>query len=461
MTSLRPHPNIGHQALFLYWFIATLLLTPFVWADNTPWVDAPRAKAQVLRGDAFAAMVEKVLPSVVSIEIKGPIHQHGPKDPPHPKRSNGSGLILSAQGHIITNQHVIHEATKIVAILNDGTRLNASIVNEDIPSDLALLQIEEPFPAIQPAPLGDSDKLRLGQWIIAIGNPFGLSQTVTAGIVSALGRKGVHPGKQFRYSNFIQTDASINKGNSGGPLVDSGGAIIGITTAMKSQGQGIAFAIPINMVKRLLPQMMQGKIEHAWLGVHYGKIPEKPALKSSDGAYILKVVKGGPADTGGIVTGDIVHSFDHHLLKTHEDLAWLVGTAGVGRAVPLVLLRDGKKIPLQITLAPNPDKDSHKDNTLETPGSREELSELWGLALTEPENIAVVVLSVREASPAEQAGLQVGDHIVQLGDKSIDSVDSFLRHLSGMRGVDVIEMEVKREGKRIYIPLTSSRKEPR
>jgi len=269
------------------------------------------------------------------------------------QRSLGSGVVVSRDGYILTNNHVVADADEILVTLSDKKKYEAQIIGRDPKTDLALIKIktENTIPA---ARLGDSDKLKVGDWVVAIGNPFGLGSTVTAGIVSAKGRViGAGP-----YDNFIQTDASINPGNSGGPLFNLNGEVIGINTAIVSQSGGnvgIGFAIPINMAKSVMPQLKErGKVIRGWLGVSIQlvtqEIKEKFGLKTEEGALIGEVTKGSPADKGGLKRGDVIINFDGKKIKTMNTLPSMVAETPVGKEIEILIIRKGKEKRLTITI---------------------------------------------------------------------------------------------------------------
>jgi serine protease Do len=272
------------------------------------------------------------------------------KDRDFKQKSLGSGFIIDKGGYILTNNHVVEKAEEIQVTLSDGKKFEAKIVGRDPKTDIALIRIEAGTP-LTPLPLGDSDQAEVGDWVLAIGSPFGLGNTVTAGIVSAKYRKiGTGP-----YDDFIQTDASINPGNSGGPLLNTKGEVIGINTAIFSQSGGsigIGFAIPINMAKDLLPQLKKGEVIRGWLGVRIqGVTPDladKFGLAEAKGALVSEVTEGGPADKAGIVRGDVIIAFDGKEVKTMADLPYIVGATPVGKTVKVEIIRKGENKTLKV-----------------------------------------------------------------------------------------------------------------
>jgi serine protease Do len=326
----------------------------------------------------FAELAERVKPAVVSIHAtnndrKGLASDEAP--PPespggglpfpmpfefrprrgvHPfitPRSAGSGFVISEDGYILTNSHVVEDADKIVVGFMDGTELEADLVGLDPNTDIALIRVysEKAFTAL---PLGDSDPVRPGDWVVAVGNPYGLSHTVTAGIVSAKHRRDILGG---RYDDFIQTDAAINPGNSGGPLVDLNGEVIGINTAIKPAANAISFTVPINIAKKILPQLRSaGRVTRGWLGVVIRDVPEElakaAALEHARGAWVQQVQIGGPAQSAGIERGDVILEFDGHVLEDRRHLSRVVGDTPVDKVVEVLILRDGEPMTVTITV---------------------------------------------------------------------------------------------------------------
>ena len=267
----------------------------------------------------------------------------------------GSGVIIDAQGHILTNLHVIKGADEITVRLHNKKELKGKVVGTDTKTDLAVIRIPT-AESVVPAPLGDSDRLNVGEWAIAIGSPFGLEQTVTVGVISATGRSevGIVP-----YENFIQTDASINPGNSGGPLLNFRGEIIGINTAIVSTGQGIGFAIPINVAQRVANQLIaKGKVVRGWLGVSLQPITPDLAkalgASGDKGTVIARVLPGSPAEKAGLAPNDLILRFENVVVEDLQHLQRLVLDAPVDRPVTLRIVRNGKETSVTVTIAEAP-----------------------------------------------------------------------------------------------------------
>ena len=317
---------------------------------------------------SFVATVKKVKPAVVNIFTAQIVHQgplfgwpgleklFGLPNRDRIQRSLGSGFIVDAQGYLLTNFHVVRNAHEILVQLEDGREVPAMPIGAEPGIDVALLHVDET--GLNPAALSDSDQLAVGEWVLAVGNPFGLSHTVTAGIVSAKGRSYKDLGiSQGGYQNFIQTDASINPGNSGGPLVNIAGEVVGMNTAVSSAGQGLGFAVPINMIKAILPQLKRsGRVVPSWLGIGIQELTPQlqGSLNAPPGVLVTEVYGGGPADVAGIVPGDVIVEFNGSAVKEASGLAWMTSTAGVGTEVMLKLFRKGNVLDLSVRVEQRP-----------------------------------------------------------------------------------------------------------
>ncbi len=321
---------------------------------------------------SFADVVASVRPAVVNIYTRKRVaangrfrqfSRHGMVPRKRLAESLGSGFIIDDEGHVLTNHHVVKDATEIGARLFDDRFFEATLVGSDPKTDVAVLRLEnaEELPVID---LGDSQKLRVGDWVVAVGNPLGLTSTVTAGITSAIGRRGIPVSEDMHYQDFIQTDASINPGNSGGPLVNTDGEVVGINTAISAQGQGIGFAIPINMALEILPQLKKtGHVERSWLGVYVEEVPravrrelDLPGVAGKDGgAIVTRVVPGGPAADAQLEPGDIILSIDGQSINDADQLAWLAANLGVGRTISVEYWRENQQRTTDLTMGALPD----------------------------------------------------------------------------------------------------------
>jgi serine protease Do len=353
---------------------------------------------------------------------------------PQPRRGVGSGFIIDKDGTILTNHHVVGDAEKIAVTLSDGKSYDAKVIGKDQKTDIAVIKIDagRELPAVT---LGDSDRLEVGEWVLAIGNPFGLDHTVTSGIVSAKGRQiGAGP-----YDNFIQTDASINPGNSGGPLLNLRGEVVGINTAIFSQSGGnigIGFAIPTNSVKDLLPQLKdKGRVVRGYLGTTVQKITPEIAdslgLKESGGALVADVVKGSPAEKAGIRTGDIIIEFDRKQIKDSTDLPPVVARVTPGNTVQLKVMREGKQVSLPITVGELKDNEivassQESDLGLTVQPVTPDIAQTLGLERAE----GLVVSSVKPGSAAEEAGLRSGDVITQVNRRPVKNLAEYNREIA-------------------------------
>jgi len=344
------------------------------------------------------------------------------------QKGAGSGFVIRKDGMVVTNNHVIDDAKDITVVFGDGRELSATVVGRDPKTDLAVLKVEGKGD-LPVARLGDSDGLDVGDWVVAIGNPFGLSNTVTAGIVSAKGRAiGAGP-----YDDFIQTDAPINPGNSGGPLFNEAGEVVGINTMIFSQGGGnigIGFAIPINLAKKLIPELEdKGHVTRGWLGVSIQKLTpelgESLGVTDGHGALVAQVTDGSPAATAGIEPGDVITTFDGKTVKDSAALPTLVAGSAIGGNVSVGLVRNGAAKTVEVKVAKLADETATNDKA---PASGK-----WGLRLREltPEDRAqreldakegVLVGAVEPGSPAEEAGIKAGDVIVEANRKKVSSV---------------------------------------
>jgi serine protease Do len=405
---------------------------------------------------SFADVAARAMPAVVNIATRqtpgspplpDPFGEEDPLDeflrrffgerlPPSERQSLGSGFIITADGYIITNNHVIGNAKQITVRLAQPRReeYEAKVIGVDELTDLALIKIvaRRPLPTI---PLGSSANLRIGDWLIAIGNPFGLDQTVTAGIVSGKGRViGAGP-----YDDFIQTDASINPGNSGGPLLNLRGEVVGVNSAILSRAGGnigIGFAIPIDLVKSVVVQLKaSGMVTRGWLGVAVQSVtPDIARLFGLDeprGALITEVVKESPAETAGIKRGDIIISFNGMPIKESHDLPGVVAGVAVGKSVNVALIRDGREQTFMVTIGALPSRPPPK------PDREDRRMERWGMTVTnissetvrrfrlEAEQEGVVVIAIERDSSAARAGIQVGDVIEELNRQPIRSLEDF------------------------------------
>ena len=372
------------------------------------------------------------------------------------QNSLGSGFIISSDGYIFTNNHVVAKADKIKVKLSNGKEYDAEVKGKDPNTDLALIKIKADgdLPCVV---FGDSDKLRVGDWVFAIGNPFGLDHTVTAGIVSAKGRViGAGP-----YDNFIQTDASINPGNSGGPLFNIDGEVVGINTAIVAQGQGIGFAVPINLAKDVLRDLkVKGYVTRGWLGLSIQDITpdmaENMKLKDRRGALVGQVFPDDPADKAGIKTGDIIIAIAGKPIKDTHELLRIVAALPVGKKVVVRIVRDGQERNLEVVTG------ERKDLREIAAGGK--LVEQMGMTLQEitpqmarnlglSEKGGIVITKVNPNSPAEEAGLKAGDIILKINRTRIQVMKDFTDEVARSSKQETIMLLIKREEATLFVTI--------
>ncbi|MBS1517706.1 MAG: Do family serine endopeptidase [Bacteroidetes bacterium] len=430
--------------------------------------------------EAFVQIAKSVTPAVAYIEVTTGQPEKSEQNPGFqmpfdfgpdfkmpeegPSRGSGSGIIISNDGYILTNNHVIKNAKEngIKVVLTDKREFNAKLIGVDPNTDVAVIKIEAGD--LQVASIGNSDDVQVGQWVVAIGNPLGLNSTVTAGIVSALGRNIQMGGDSYAINNFIQTDAAINPGNSGGALVDINGSVIGINTAIKTTNgyyQGYGFAIPINLAKIVATELIKnGKISRGYIGVSIKDVDIKEAkglgLDKARGVLIQDVLAGGAGDDAGLKVGDVILSVDNKEVNAANELQTIIGTHSPGDVVDLKLFRDGKEMEKQVTLKPrNENTNQSTQNT--TP--KEESSDLnsksyesIGMTVTDLSSqmkskysveSGVYIQSVKQFSEAFDRGLREGLVIIEADKKEISSVDDLNRILNGKSKGDIVVFKVK------------------
>ena len=385
----------------------------------------------------------------------------GPKQP-RTQRSLGSGFIINEGGYIITNNHVVDGADEIVVILKGGDEYPAKVIGKDKKTDLALIKIE-PKNGLPITKLGDSDKSRVGDWVLAIGNPFGLGHTVTAGIISAKGRElGAGP-----YDDFIQTDTAINPGSSGGPLFDMAGNVIGINSAIYTRSggyQGVGFSIPINLAKNIITQLKgEGTVTRAWLGVLIQRITpelqESLDLKTRRGALVADVVENGPAAKAGIKRGDVVISFNSQDVDSQHELPTMVAYLPVGKEVEVVVIRGGKKKTFKVVLEQMEDEpviagksiEEHQEGLgLTVQDITEQIAEQLNLKGT----LGVLVSGVNQGGLAAEAGIRRGDVILEVNRSSVKDVKSMTEILKRDKDKKSVLFLINRSGRTIFVALS-------
>jgi serine protease Do len=460
---------------FLSWMILIVLLP--VWGLNA----AERSSGKDWRS-GFVEVAKKVKPSVVAIRSErtvtvGPgygedffkgtpfedfFKQHGGGPPVKRKQmGEGSGVIVDGKGYILTNYHVVAGAEKITIHLFDGRELKGTVRGTDPRTDLAVVHVETTDLPV--AVIGDSDKIQVGEWAIAIGSPFGLEETVTVGVISAKGRSGLGTGT---YEDFLQTDASINPGNSGGPLVNIDGDVIGINAMIIQPGQGIGFAIPINLAKTIMLELIKtGKVIRPWVGIGLQDItPDLMKyfnLKEKEGALISQVYSGSPAEQVGLKVGDVVIEVDGVKIKNSQDVVREVLKKTVGQKVDFVVLREGKRTQVSVTTAQMPEKVGERGSAkparewfgLRVSNITPDIAKQLGLAKTE----GVVITGVEPNSVALGAGLKAGDIILEVNRQKILNENDYRSAMDKAKPDRGVLFLIDREGSTFFVMLTEEK----
>lgn len=467
---------------------ASFARTPSLWSEK------PADSEALVTGNDFSRLATSVIPGVVSIAIeqeakvsRHQMHQDPfdyfhrffgvPGQSPHqrgrpqsPAKGIGTGFVIHPKGLILTNNHVVENASTIEVTLlntdNSERTLKAKVLGTAPEYDVALIQTLEDAnaPVIF---LGDSAQMKIGNSVMAVGNPFGLSHSVSVGIISAKERRDIAPSGRHGLYNFIQTDASINPGNSGGPLINMRGEVIGINTAINSAGSGIGFAIPINMVKEILPQLKsKGKYTRSWIGIRIQELTddlsETYGLKNTLGALVSEVIPEGPADAAGLKEGDIILKFDGKTVNNSTDLPLYASMAGVGKQVPVQAWSGGRRRTYTIKLSEFPDGRPPPA----PPKGTEEKSAGIGITISDitrklqrelqlSSQKGVLIREVQPGSVASHSGLQPGDIILRLNSQAIKSAKGFTRTLKKISSGGVLRLQVKRgpEGTRIFLAI--------
>jgi serine protease Do len=474
---LKPRLAVALASLCLFFsaLLPGLAAAPF-WEEQrqTPTLVQPQPPA-------FAELAKQLKPAVVNISSKqetrrprmqSPFSEEddpfqeffdrffGRRSPRRQRPSLGSGFIIHSSGYIVTNTHVVEEATEIKVTLASKEEYDATLIGLDPKTDIALLKIESDTP-LPTVPFGDSDQLAVGDWVLAIGNPFGLGHTVTAGIVSAKGRIiGAGP-----YDDFIQTDASINPGNSGGPLFNMKGEVIGINTAIVASGQGIGFAIPSDMAKEVLLQLHdEGKVTRGWLGVAIQRLSPDLLkafnLEDTQGALVADVVPDSPADEAGLRRGDIIIKFNGHDVKDSSELPRMVAAMAPGTKVDVDIIRGGKPLTIAVSLGRMKDEDAKAKARLQ-PSDVEEALGLRVQAITPDiaralrldSTDGVVVSQVESDGPAGEAGIRRGDVVREINRKPITDMESYQDAITQLDPETPVLMLLERRGNGLYVAV--------
>jgi serine protease Do len=451
VVAAAPHAGLGREGRV--WMERAAGAGPIATAPAPAWVEIARA----------------VKPAVVNVSTRGAREGRGEdllpelpgRAPRRSVRGLGSGFVINADGYVVTNYHVVAGASEIRVRFADGREVPGKVVGGDAKTDLALLKVEGTgLPVI---PLGDSSRLEVGEPVMAVGNPFGLEQTVTTGIVSATGRSiGAGP-----YDDFIQTDASINPGNSGGPLVNARGEVIGVNTAIASGGGGsvgIGFAIPTNLAKPIVAQLAEtGRVTRAWLGVSIQPLTSELAtsfgLPDTAGALVGSVMENSPAARVGLKQGDVITKYDGRPVARSTDLPRAVAETPVGREVPIEVMRDGKRLALTVKVAQLEEEPDRRASAAEPSATRlgiaarpvpPELARSRNL----PEGRGVLVERVEDGSKAQVAGVAAGDVIVEVNRTPVASVGALQAALEKHPAGKPVLLLVNREGQSLYLTVS-------
>jgi len=439
------------------------------------------------RPESFSTLAEMASPAVVNIRtvkiikgggrvfrhfFRGPYNEEDPmrdffdrffdedNSEEFKQRSLGSGFIIGKEGLIVTNNHVIEEADQIKVILSDENEYDAEIMGRDANTDLALIKIksEKNLPVIT---LGDSDALKVGQWVLAIGNPFGLDHTVTAGIVSAKGRV-IGSGD---YDDFIQTDASINPGNSGGPLLNMKGEVVGINTAIVASGQGIGFAIPINLAKGIIHQLKEdGEVTRGWLGVTIHDLTDELAeyhgLQSKKGVLITDILPGDPADKAGIAANDIILEINGIKVEDSRGLMAIIAATEVGKSIEVKVFRDGKTKTMDVKIGKRDEEKLARRSF-----HREPEEDGLGIVVSEitpdmtrrfriDETEGVIVIRVQSGSKGDVAGIQMGDIIKEINHTPVKTTNDFHTAFQSVKKEVPLNLYVRRGNRYLVVKVT-------
>jgi len=446
------------------------------------WHEVPSTEKEVVAIPSLAPLVDKVATAVLTITVEADT-KNAAREPVFrgfglefrlpemmPQSGQGTGFLIHESGFALTNHHVIENAGKITVTVGGRPEVfQAHVVGTDPKTDVALIQLDSDKNDWPFIPLGDSDALQIGDFVVAVGNPFGLSQTVSMGIISASHRREIAPsGRQGLY-DFLQTDAAINPGNSGGPLINLRGEVVGINAAVNTAGQGLGFAIPISLVKELIPSLKQhGGVERSWLGV--GIRPVDPTLAQSfgldrpRGALVAQVVDEGPAAKAGIEPGDVITRFDGRVIERSSDLPLIAAHAGVGKKVPVELLREGKPKNLSVTLGAMPDDGSQPvvarapkgDGFASKLGMQmQDLDAASRQRLGLAKNVSgALVVAVAPGSPAAQGGVQPGDVVTKVNGRLVDGARAFAQTSEGAPSRSALRLLVRRGTATIFVALT-------
>lgn len=452
---------LSDAPLFLLVLLGSTSFVPTVEAFSA---DSPGLRVLEEIQTVITELAEQTKPSVVNlfpITTAGRLRDTSGDRTPNASGS-GSGLIVDSDGHIVTNNHVIGDATEIEVRFSDKTKLIAQVIGKDPDTDLALLKVipDRPLPSAQ---FGDSSTVKVGQWVLAVGNPFGLDRTVTLGIVSGIGRENMN---LSRYENFIQTDASINPGNSGGPLFNLRGEVIGINTAIINFAQGIGFAIPSNMAKHVIEQLLaKGKVIRGWLGVGIQplttELAKKFGVSDGEGVLVNEVFDNDPAAVAGIRPGDVIVRIDGAIVDSPNKLSRLIGALTPGAQAKIDVIRDLKHVTLTILLTERRDTAAvptapHMQAEVKLGVEVQELTPSLAEKFKLRETKGVMIMRVESNSLAHAEGLREGDLIKEVNRTETATLADYSAAISRSRRGDTVLLRVLRETRAFYVILKTS-----
>jgi serine protease Do len=451
------------------------------------WVQIINAESQQVEtsspietlSNGIADIAEKVGPAVVNIDTVRMVKQSSPfflEDPIFrqffgerfkdysrtiPQKGTGSGFIISQKGYILTNEHVIHRAEEIKVTLSDGREFDGKVIGSDLDSDIAIVKIKaDHLPIVA---LGDSDKLRVGEIVVAVGNPYGLKQTVTMGVVSAEGRS--IPGEEHTYRNFIQTDTAINPGNSGGPLLNTKGEVVGINTAIIPYAQGIGFAIPINIPKKNIDDLIKlGKVRRSWLGVYIQKLTPQIAEQfglpeKAKGVLVGDVVKDSPAEKAGIKRGDVITKVNREEVNSPEELQDKIRSIKIGEKANIEISRNGKTISFIVKIAEMPTEQGAEETpkaktfSVQTGLKVENVTSEVAKELGLPWVKGLVITEVIPGSSADDMGLRRGDVILEVNRTEVSNANEWDGVISKLEPGNTLLLLIYRSGHTYYVPI--------
>jgi serine protease Do len=463
MVLIRPRTARVRSGVLLL-ILSLLLSISFAPTVDAASTDSPGIRMLEEIQTVITELAEQARPSVVNlfpVTTAGRLRDTSGDRTPNASGS-GSGLIVDRDGHIVTNNHVIGDATEIEVRFSDKTKLIAHVIGKDPDTDLALLKVtaDRPLPSAQ---FGDSSAVKVGQWVLAVGNPFGLDRTVTLGVVSGIGRENIN---LSRYENFIQTDASINPGNSGGPLFNLRGEVIGINTAIINFAQGIGFAIPSNMAKHVIDQLLaKGKVVRGWLGVGIqpltAELAKKFGVSDGDGVLVNEVFENDPAAKAGIRPGDVIVRIDGALVDSPNKLSRLIGTLTPGARAAIDVIRDLKPVTLTILLTERRDVAAiptapHARTEVKLGVEVQELTPTLAEQFKLREAKGVVIMKAEPNSLAHAEGLREGDLISEVNRAETSSLADYSAAISRSRRGDTILLRVLREARAFYVVLKTT-----